>query len=207
PGATTVSALLWAAAEAGIEIAATGGIGGVHPGSRDVSADLITLATAGGLLVCSGPKSIIDAAATLDRLEELGVGLIGYRTDRVPHFLVRETSLPLEHRVETAEAAAAVYDAGRGLDTPSTLVVCNPIPEDAALEPSVVERAVAGCQARATEEEVSGKELTPFLLGCVAERTSGASLQANLSLLESNARLAAEVATELVRFRSHGTVI
>jgi pseudouridine-5'-phosphate glycosidase len=206
-GATTVSAMLWAAGEAGIEVAATGGIGGVHPGSRDVSADLVTLATAGGMLVCSGPKSIIDPVATLERLEELGVGLVAYRTDRLPHFLVRQTSLPLEHRAESPGDLAALLEAGRAIGMPSTLVACNPIPDEAAMEPSVVEEAVAECRARAEEATVSGKELTPFLLGCLAERTGGASLRANLALLEANARLAGEVATELRGLRSHGTVI
>ena len=196
-GATTVSATLWVASEAGIEVAATGGIGGVHPGGRDVSADLLTLATAGGMLVCSGPKSIIDPAATLERLEELGVGLIGYRCERLPHFIVRETTLPLEHRANDHDEVASVVEARRNLETPSTLLVCNPCPEEAALDPTVVAEAVEACIAQAREGGIEGKALTPFLLRCIGDRTEGASVQANLALLESNARLAAQVARAL----------
>lgn len=196
-GATTVSATVWAAAAAGVAVSATGGIGGVHPGSRDVSADLLELAVAGGALVCSGPKSIIDPAATLERLEELGIGVVGYRCHRLPHFLVRETALPLEHRAEDPETVAAIVAAAGRLGTPSTVLVCNPIPETAALAPHVVEEGVAACAARAIEEGVSGKDLTPFLLACLAERTGGDSVRANLALLEANAALAGATSAAL----------
>ena len=129
-GATTVSATVWAAAAAGIEIAATGGIGGVHPGrDPDVSADLLELARTPGLLVCSGPKSIIDPAATAEKLEELGVALVGYGVDRLPFFLARETSVELEHRVDTPDEAAAIARAVSDLGVPTTVLLCNPVPE------------------------------------------------------------------------------
>ena len=116
-GATTVSATVWAAAKAGIAVAATGGIGGVHPGDdADVSADLLELARTPGLLVCSGPKSIIDPAATAEKLEELGVALVGYGVDRLPFFLAREAPVELEHRVNTPAEAAEIARAREELD-------------------------------------------------------------------------------------------
>jgi len=203
-GATTVSATLWAARRAGIEVTATGGIGGVHPGSRDVSADLLELSTAGGALVCSGPKSILDPAATVERLEELGVPLVGYRTGRVPHFLVRDTPIAIEHRADDPPSVARMLVAARGLGTPSTILVCNPCPDDAALDEREVAAAVEHCRERAEADGVSGKELTPHLLRCVAERTAGRSIHANLALLESNAALAGAIAAATTR---HETAI
>ena len=198
-GATTVSATLWAAAAAGIEVAATGGIGGVHPRSGDVSADLVELSRTPGLLVCSGPKSIVDPAATLERLEELGVGVLGYRCDRLPFFLVPETDLELEHRVDEPTGAAAAARARAELGISSTLLLCNPIPPEAAMDASEVANAVAECESAAEREGIRGKDVTPNLLSCLAERTAGASLRANFTLLEANAALAAEVAVALAR--------
>jgi pseudouridylate synthase len=193
-GGTTVSASLWAASRAGIEVTATGGIGGVHPGTGDVSADLLELARTPGTVVCSGPKSILDPAATLERLEELGVGVMGHGTDRLPFFVVRDSGLPLEHRADDAAGIAAAAVARRDLGIRSALVACNPCPEDAALPGDEVAGAVAGCADRARAEGISGKALTPFLLACLAEETGGRSLEANLALLEDNAALAARVA-------------
>jgi pseudouridine-5'-phosphate glycosidase len=195
-GATTVSALLWAASRAGIEVAATGGIGGIHPGSGDVSPDLVELGRTPGTLVCSGPKSILDPAATLERLEELGVGVLGYRCERLPFFVVREAPLALEHRAEEPSAVAAVAAARGDLQVASTLLVCNPCPPEYALPADRVARAVARCLERTADAR--GKEVTPLLLSCLAEETGGDSLRANLALLESNAALAARVAAALV---------
>jgi pseudouridylate synthase len=197
-GATTVSATLWAAHAAGIEVMATGGIGGVHPGSGDVSADLFELAGTPGTVVCSGPKSIVDPVATVERLEELGVGVLGYRCDRLPFFLVRESDLPLEHRVDKPAEVAAAARARRALGMGSALLVCNPIPEAHAMDEAEVVKQVDYCARRAAAESVIGKALTPFLLACLGEATGGRSLEANLALLESNARLAGEIAAALV---------
>jgi pseudouridine-5'-phosphate glycosidase len=195
-GATTVSATIWAGASAGIHVAATGGIGGVHPGrNADVSADLLELARTPGLLVCSGPKSIVDPFVTAERLEELGVVLVGYRTGRMPSFLTRETSVELEHRVEDAAQAAAMLRAASALGTRSTIVLCNPISELAAMDEDAVAEAAAYAERRLAHEGIRGKARTPFLLGVVAEATQGRSLEANLALLEDNARLAGEIAT------------
>ncbi|HEX2024957.1 MAG TPA: pseudouridine-5'-phosphate glycosidase [Actinomycetota bacterium] len=194
-GATTVSATLWVAHRAGIEVAATGGIGGVHPGTGDVSADLVELSRTPGTLVCSGPKSILDPAATLERLEELGVAVLGYRTGRLPFFIVRDAGLDLEHGADGPEDVAAAAATRRSLGVDSTLLVTNPCPAEAALDGARVAEAVARCLDRAPGP--AGKEVTPALLACLAEETDGDSLAANLALLESNARLAAEVAAAL----------
>lgn len=194
-GATTVSATIWAAARAGVPLSATGGIGGVHRGSHpDVSADLVELSRTPGLVVCSGPKSIVDPLLTAERIEELGVSFLGYGVDRLPFFLARESSIDLEHRVDSPAEAAAALDAAIALETRSTLLLCNPIDVDLAMDPVEVENATRRSEERAEREGVRGRDLTPFLLARLAEETNGRSLEANLALLESNARLAGEVA-------------
>jgi pseudouridine-5'-phosphate glycosidase len=198
-GALTVSATIWAAARGGVSVAATGGIGGVHPGTGDVSADLVELSRTSVLLVCSGPKSIVDPAATVERLEELGVTLAGYRCDHLPFFVATSAGIELEHRVEDAAAAAELFAAARRLETASAVVLCNPVPADRALDGGEVAAAVRACEEAAARASVRGKDVTPFLLSCLAERTGGASVEANLALLESNARLAAEVALSAAR--------
>lgn len=195
PGAATVSATVWAAHAVGIDVVATGGIGGVHPRSGDVSADLLELARVPAMVVCSGPKSIVDPAATLERLEELGVAVAGYGTDRLPFFVVRDAGIPLEHRLDSPAEAAAALVAGRRLRIDSAILVCNPVPEAAALPAEMVAEAAARCEERAERENVSGKAVTPFLLSCMAARTSGATLEANLALLEANAALAGRIAS------------
>ena len=199
-GATTVSATIWAAHRVGIRVGATGGIGGVHPGPRpDVSADLFELAHTPVLLVCSGPKSIVDPAATAEKLEELGVALVGYGVDRLPFFLARETSVELEHRVDTPAGAAALTRAQLATGSQAAILLCNPVPPARALDADELIEATQRAEARMEVEGVSGKAVTPFLLAALAEETQGRSLEANLDLLEANARLAAEVALSAAR--------
>jgi pseudouridine-5'-phosphate glycosidase len=198
-GATTVSSTIWAASAAGIRVGATGGTGGVHPGTEDVSADLVELSRTSVLLVCSGPKSIVDPVATAERLEELGVGVIGYRCDRLPFFLVREALVELDRRVDELADAAALVSALGELGPGPGILLCNPVPAGAAMDAVVVAEAVAACERSAERAGVRGRDVTPYLLACLAERTGGASLEANLALLESNARLAAEVAVAATR--------
>ncbi len=193
-GATTVSATIWAAARVGVSVVATGGIGGVHPGSRDVSADLVELARTPVLLVSSGPKSIADPVATAERLDELGVAVVGYRCRRLPHFLVREAPVELETRVGEPLAAAKIVRALRDLEAGAGVLLCNPVPGELAMEPDVVATATRDCVHLAERDGVRGKALTPHLLSCLAERTGGRSLEVNLALLEANAHLAGEVA-------------
>jgi pseudouridine-5'-phosphate glycosidase len=197
-GATTVSASTWAAARAGIQVAATGGIGGVHPGGDDVSADLAELARTPVTLVCSGPKSILDPGATWERLDELGVAVLGYRCDRVPFFVASEAPIGLEHRADEPEEVAAAARARTDLGMASALLVCNPVPKDAAVDAAEVAALVEACREVARARGIEGKDLTPFLLSCLAERSDGRTLEANLSLLESNARVAGEIAGALI---------
>jgi pseudouridylate synthase len=201
-GATTVGATIWAAARAGVEVGATGGIGGVHPGRElglalDVSADLLELARTPGLLVCSGPKSIVDPVATAERLEELGVAVVGYGVDRLPFFLAREAPVDVEHRVGSPGEAVAIARAARDLEVRSTVLLCNPVPADAAMDADEVATAVAEAERRAGLEGARGAARTPFLLAALADITGGRSLEANLALLEDNARVAGLVAAAM----------
>lgn len=199
-GATTVSATIWAAHRAGIAIGATGGTGGVHPGPRpDVSADLLELARTPVLLVCSGPKSIVDPLATTEKLEELGVALVGYGVNRLPFFLAREAPVALEHRVDTPSEAAGLVRAQRAAGIEAAILLCNPVPAARALDAAELIEATRRVAARMEAAGVTGKAVTPFLLAALAEETDGRSLEANLDLLEDNARVAAEVGVSLAR--------
>ncbi len=194
---TTVSATIWCAHRAGIPVVSTGGIGGVHLREGDVSADLLELARTPVLLVCSGPKSVVDPARTAEKLEELGITVAGYGVDRLPHFLVRECDVALEHRVDTPSQAAALVAAQRSLDSPAAVLLCNPVPAGLEMDPGEVAVAVRRAEARMEAEGIRGKAVTPFLLAALAEETDGRSLEANLALLEANARLAAQVGVAL----------
>jgi pseudouridylate synthase len=194
-GATTVSATIWAASRAGIAVTATGGIGGVHPGpGSDVSADLLELARTPVLVVCSGPKSIVDPVATAERLDELGVALVGYGVDRLPLFLAREAPVELVHRVDSPEEAAAIGTALLALGMRGAVLLCNPVPAEMAMDGREVRAAVDEAEARAGDAGVRGAARTPFLLATLADITGGRSLAANLALLEDNARVAGLVA-------------
>jgi pseudouridylate synthase len=197
-GATTVSATIWAASEAGVRVCVTGGIGGVHTRSRDVSADLLELSRTSVLLVCSGPKSIVDPITTAERLDELGIATVGYRTDLLPFFVVAATDVELDQRVDDAAAAAQLVHAQESLRSTAAILLCNPVPAAFALDAAEVANAVRQCEDDAKRHGIRGKAVTPFLLSCVAARTEGSSLEANLALLESNARLAGEVAVAAV---------
>jgi pseudouridylate synthase len=197
-GATTVASTAHLAAAAGITVIATGGLGGVHRGARDSfdeSADLTTLSRTGVLVVCAGVKSILDVAATLERLETLGVAVIGYRTDRFPSFYLADSGHPVGWRVETAAQAADVLRARRRLGTDGYgLVLANPIAPGDEMDPRLHDRVLAAGLAAAEESGVRGKDFTPFLLDFFHRETHGASIAANIALVLSNARLAAEVA-------------
>jgi pseudouridine-5'-phosphate glycosidase len=200
-GATTVAATAAVAALAGIAVFATGGAGGVHRGAReswDESADLAVLAGVPVLLVCSGVKSILDAAATLERLETLSVPVLGFRVDTLPAFYLRESGLPVPWRVESAAQAAAVFHAHRALGGAGALLA-NPVPAEAELDRALHDRALDEGLAALAEQGVRGKDVTPALLARFHAATAGASLRANIALVLSNAALAAEVAVQLCR--------
>ena len=197
-GATTVAASIALAALAGIPVFATGGIGGVHRDPPfDESADLVELARSPVVVVCSGAKSILDLPATLERLETLGVPVVGYRTSRLPGFFTTDAGLPLTARADTAAELAAIYRAHRALGRTTALLVVQPPPAAAALPAELVDGAVARAVERARAAGVRGAASTPFLLGEVERETGGRSLSVNLALLESNAVLAGEIAVQL----------
>jgi pseudouridine-5'-phosphate glycosidase len=199
-GATTVAASLSIASAAGASVFATGGIGGVHRGAPfDESADLDELARTPMVVVCAGAKSILDLAATLERLETLGVTVIGYGTDEMPGFFTRTTGLRLPARASSAREIADIHLAARALGRSQATLVVQPPPADVALEADTVDRAVAQALDEARAGRVSGAAVTPFLLAAVERATGGRSLAANLGLLEENAFLAGAIATELAR--------
>lgn len=197
-GATTVASTAHLAAAVGISVFATGGLGGVHRDARDSwdeSADLMTLSRTGVLVVCAGVKSILDVGATLERLESLNVGVIGYRTDQFPGFYLADSGHPVGWRVESPQQVADVLRARRRLGTDSYgLVLANPIAPADEMDRALHDRVLAAALAAAEAAGVYGKDVTPFLLDYFHRETHGASLSANVALVLSNARLAAEIA-------------
>ena len=199
-GATTVAASLSIASAAGAGVFATGGIGGIHRDAPfDESADLDELARTPIVVVCAGAKSILDVAATLERLETLGVTVIGYGTDEMPGFFTRSTGLRLPARAESAREIADIHLAARSLGRSQATLVVQPPPDRVALDSDMVDRAVAGALDEARASHIRGAAVTPFLLAAVERATGGRSLDANLGLLEENAFLAGAIATELAR--------
>jgi pseudouridine-5'-phosphate glycosidase len=197
-GATTVSASLCIAGATNVPVFATGGIGGVHRNAPfDESGDLLELARTPMVVVCAGAKSILDLPATLERLETLGVTVVGYRTDELPGFFTRTTGLRLSARAESAEEIAAMHRASRALGRRQAILVVQPPPEAVALPQTLVDRAVLHALEQARKSEIHGAALTPFLLAAVLQATEGRSLSANLGLLEENAWLAGAIAVAL----------
>ncbi len=201
-GATTVAGTLALCALAGIEVFATGGIGGVHRAAPfDESADLVELSRTPVIVVCAGAKSILDLPATLERLETLGVPVIGYKTRELPGFFTTTTGLPLTATADSAAQIARAWHAHRALGRSSAMLVVQAPPAHAALDPALVEAATEAALASAVLHRVRGAAATPFLLAEVQRRTDGASVQANLALLEANAALAGEIAVALATLR------
>jgi pseudouridylate synthase len=197
-GATTVAATSYVAHLAGIRVFATGGLGGVHRGARDTwdeSADLAALAAAPVTVVCAGVKSILDTAATLERLESLSVPVLGYRTDALPGFYVRDAGLPVPWRVDSAAEVAAVMRARAALRLPQGMVVAQPVAAADEMDRDLHDRTLAEGLAEVGRRGVVGKDVTPFLLAWFHEHTGGASLAANVALVLANAELAAAIAT------------
>jgi pseudouridylate synthase len=197
-GGTTVASTAHLAAAVGISVFATGGLGGVHRDARDSwdeSADLMTLSRTDVLVVCAGVKSILDIGATLERLESLNVGVIGYRTDRFPGFYLADSGHPVGWRVESPQEVADVLRARRQLGTDGYgLVLANPIAPADEMDRALHDRVLTAALAAAAAAGVYGKDVTPFLLDFFHRETHGASLSANVALVLSNARLAAEIA-------------
>ena len=198
---TTVAATMFIASLAGLEVFATGGIGGVHRGAEetfDISADLVELARTRVAVVCAGAKSILDIEKTLEFLETQGVAIVGYRCDEFPAFYARSSGFKLEHRCDGLHDLARMIRLQRDIG-PGGLLIANPIPENHALEQAAIEERIAEAVADAKAQGVGKKEATPFLLERVVELTEGKSLEANIALIRNNAVLAAQAAAELAR--------
>lgn len=195
-GATTVAATAYVAHRVGVRVFATGGLGGVHRGARDSwdeSADLAALAAVPVTVVCAGVKSILDVPATLERLETLSIPVLGFGTDRMPGFYVRDIGLPVPWRVDSVSEVAEMMACRDELGLPQALVVARPVDPDDEMDRALHESILQQGLAAAERQEVTGKDVTPFLLGWFHDRSDGASLTANVGLVLANAELAAAV--------------
>lgn len=196
-GATTVASTSQLAALVGIDVFATGGLGGVHRGAQDTfdeSADLVTLGTTPITVVSAGVKSILDVAATLERLETLNVTVLGYGTDRFPGFYLSDSGHDVPWRADSPQEVAAVMAARRSLRATAALLVANPLPPDRQVDPILHARVLTEGLAAAEAAGVAGKDVTPFLLAHFHQATGGESLRANTEIILANASLAAQIA-------------
>jgi pseudouridine-5'-phosphate glycosidase len=199
-GATTVASTAYLAHRAGIRGFATGGLGGVHRGagqSFDESADLPALAHIPVALVCAGVKSILDVQATLERLETLSVALVGYRSERFPGFYIQDSGYAVPWVARSAAEVARNLAARDGLGLEQALVVANPIPDGKEMARELHDVTLAAALRALQDNKITGKDVTPFLLGYFHEHTHGVSLQANIDLVLNNATLAAQIAVSL----------
>ena len=201
-GATTVAATMIAANLAGIPIFATGGIGGVHRKGEqtlDISADLEELAVTPVMVVCSGAKSILDIGRTLEYLETKGVPVVGYETDEMPAFYTRKSGFPLTIRLDDPETMAEAFRIKQVLGLSGGMVIANPVPVDAEMDPDLINQTITEALADADRKGITGKDITPFLLDRIQLQTSGRSLETNIRLVLNNAALAARIAVALSR--------
>ena len=197
-GATTVASAALIAHAAGINVFATGGIGGVHRAPpSDISADLPQLAATPIIVVCSGAKAILDLAATREWLETHGIALLGWQCDRMPAFYSPTSEFSVDARVDTPDEVSRIADARREFDVNGALLVAVPVPEAFGIEASEVELYVASALADAQSEGVTGKDVTPFLLDRLSQKSGGRTLAANVALLENNVQVAAAIAKSL----------
>ena len=198
-GATTVASTIWIAHRAAIKVFATGGIGGVHRGALpDVSADLPELARTPIIVVCSGAKIVLDLPATREWLETHAVTVVGYQCDELPAFYYRDSGLPVDARADTPAEVANIFRAQRDLGIDSALLVAVPVPARAEVPAEELQPVLTTALEDAEWNGITGSALTPFLLSQMAERSGGATLRANIALLENNARVASAIARELV---------
>ncbi|MGD6944001.1 pseudouridine-5'-phosphate glycosidase [Cytobacillus gottheilii] len=199
-GATTVAATMICAELAGIEVFVTGGIGGVHREAEttmDISADLQELAKTNVAVVCAGAKSILDIGLTMEYLETNGVPVVGYETDKLPAFYTRSSEFDVNFRVDDASTAADLIRTKWELGLNGGVVIANPIPEEHALEEAFITNVIETALKEAKENNIAGKNVTPFLLGKVKELTEGTSLTANIALVKHNAVVGAGIAVKL----------
>lgn len=197
-GATTVATTAWIAHRAGLQVFATGGIGGVHRGPLpDLSADLPELARTPMIVVCSGAKIILDLPATREWLETHGITVVGYQCEEMPAFYSRQSGLPVDVTVFSPGEVAEIFHAQRSLEIPSALLVTVPVPIEHEISAEVLQSVLNEALRQAAVADISGRDLTPFLLSRMSEQSGGATLRANIALLENNARVAAEIAREI----------
>jgi pseudouridylate synthase len=198
-GATTVASTIWIAHRAGIQLLATGGIGGVHRGSLpDISADLPELARTPMVVVCSGAKIVLDLPATREWLETHGITVIGYQCDELPAFYSRKSGLSVDATVISGQEVAELVQAQRALAIETALLVTVPVPSAAEVPSELLNTVLDDAVKEAENSRIGGRDLTPFLLSRMARQSGGVTLQANIALLENNARVGAEVASALV---------
>jgi pseudouridine-5'-phosphate glycosidase len=203
-GATTVAATMIIAAQAGIELFATGGIGGVHRGGAanfDISADLQELARTSVAVVCAGAKSILDLPLTLEYLETYGVPVIGYQTSEFPAFYSRQSGLGVDYSLYTPEEVAAVLATKWNAGLAGGAIIANPVPEAFSMDAAYLNGIIEDALAAADRDQIKGKAITPYLLSKIKELTAGKSLVSNIELVLNNARLAAEIAVASSRLK------
>jgi len=199
-GATTVAATMIVAEMAGIQVFATGGIGGVHRGveeTLDISADLEELAQTSVAVVCAGVKSVLDIGRTLEYLETSGVPVIGFETDSLPAFYSRDSDFPVDYRVDSAEEVAKAIRIKQALNLRGGMIVAVPVPQDHALDNAEIDGVINDAIDEMNRQGVKGKDTTPFLLASIAKRTGNRSLDTNIQLVLNNARVAAQVAVAI----------
>ena len=199
-GATTVTTTMIIAHMAGIQVFATGGIGGVHRGAQqtfDISADLEELAHTPVMVVCAGAKSILDLGLTLEYLETHGVPVIGYGTEELPAFYTRKSGFRVDYRIDTPEDLAKAFFVKQDMGLGGGMLVTNPIPEEFSMNHEIINKAIDEAVEEANKLGIHGKETTPFLLAKIKDLTGGDSLASNIQLVYNNARLAAKTAGEL----------
>ncbi len=197
-GSTTVATTMWIAWRAGIQVFATGGIGGIHRGNPfDVSADLQELAQTPVIVVCAGAKAILDLPATLEYLETLGVTVIGWQSDEFPAFYSRSSGLPVDVRCDSAAEVVAIWQAKQRLQLPGGLLVAAPVPAQDEIPASEIEPLIAQAVAEAEQQGLRSAAVTPYLLARLVELSGERSLHTNLALLKQNAQIAAQIAVAL----------
>ena len=202
--ATTVASTMIIAAQAGIEVFVTGGIGGVHRGAQetmDISADLQELAKTNVTVICAGAKAILDLPLTLEYLETMGVPVLGYKTKELPAFYSAHSGLSVDYQIDSAEEAARIILEKRNNKLLGGILITNPIPEKYAMDSDIINNAINKALAMAEEQGIKGKEITPFLLKNIVELTGGDSLESNIQLVLNNAALGAEISKEVSKLK------
>lgn len=201
-GATTVAATMILAAQAGIEIFVTGGIGGAHRKANetfDISADLEELGKTNVSVVSAGVKAILDLKLTLEILETKGVPVLSYQTDEFADFYTRHSGIKMENVVNTPLEVAQIIKAKRDNRLDGGVLIANPIPEEDEMDPIIINNAIEVALANAEKDGITGKDITPYLLKTIVELTNGDSLESNIKLVLNNAKLGAKIAKELTR--------